>query len=123
MARPSSTYRVQLSPRFTLDAAAELCGYLAELGAGAVYCSPLLVAAQGSEHGYDVVDHAGIDPARGGAEGWRTFLAAVREHGLEVVVDIVPNHAGVADAVVLAAGGAVWRLMHDRPGPRELAVA
>ena len=118
MARPSATYRLQLSPRFTLDAAAQLCDYLAELGVGAVYCSPLLVAAYGSDHGYDVVDHAGIDPARGGAEGWRTFLAAAREHGLGVVVDIVPNHAGVADAVQNAAWWDVLRLGADSPYAR-----
>ena len=38
-------------------------------------CRPLLEAEPGSDHGYDVVDHDRVDPARGGAEG---LAAAVR---------------------------------------------
>ncbi|TDD64882.1 malto-oligosyltrehalose synthase [Jiangella aurantiaca] len=96
-ARPASTYRLQLSAALALEAAAELAGYLRDLGAGAVYLSPVLRAAAGSAHGYDVVDPGSMDDERGGEAGWRTLLAAVREHGLAVVVDIVPNHQGVAD--------------------------
>ncbi|PZF82627.1 malto-oligosyltrehalose synthase [Jiangella anatolica] len=97
MTAPSSTYRLQLSAAFPLTAAAELTPYLRELGAGAVYLSPLLRAAAGSTHGYDVVDPRVMDEERGGEDGWRTFLASARAHGLAVVVDLVPNHQGVAD--------------------------
>ncbi|MBB5789346.1 malto-oligosyltrehalose synthase [Jiangella mangrovi] len=97
MTAPSSTYRVQVRPGWTLADAAALTGYLRDLGAGAVYCSPLLRAATGSDHGYDVVDPRVMDDARGGEDGWRALLAAAREHGLGVVVDIVPNHQGVGD--------------------------
>lgn len=93
---PSSTYRLQIRPGFTLSDAAELTGYLAELGVGAVYLSPLLRATSGSDHGYDTTDPTVIDPARGGDAGWRALLEAAREHGLGVVVDIVPNHLGIA---------------------------
>lgn len=75
-----------------------MCAYLGQLGVGAVYCSPILAATPGSEHGYDVVDHNMIDPERGGEEAWQRFLISARRHGLQVVVDIVPNHAGIADA-------------------------
>jgi (1->4)-alpha-D-glucan 1-alpha-D-glucosylmutase len=95
---PSSTYRLQIRESFPLDEAAELCGYLQALGVGAVYCSPLLTSAGGSDHGYDVVRFDQIDPARGGREQWEHLLKAADEHGLGVVVDIVPNHAGVAEA-------------------------
>lgn len=97
MTAPSSTYRLQLSAAFPLTEAAELTAYLRDLGAGAVYCSPLLRATTGSAHGYDVVDPRVMDDSRGGEAGWRTLLAAAREHGLAVVVDIVPNHQGVGD--------------------------
>jgi (1->4)-alpha-D-glucan 1-alpha-D-glucosylmutase len=97
---PSSTYRLQLTGDFDLTHAAGLCRYLSDLGVGAVYCSPVLQAVPGSTHGYDVVDHDRIDRERGGIDGWNTFLGAAREHGLDVVVDIVPNHMGVADASV-----------------------
>ena len=98
MAVPTSTYRLQISPSADLHAAADLCDYLATLGVGAVYLSPLLPSAKGSDHGYDVVGFDRVDPARGGADGWTRLLAAARARGLGIVVDIVPNHTGVADA-------------------------
>src|SRR5437879_3894176 len=94
----SSTYRLQITPSFDLSAAAELCSYLRELGVGAVYLSPILQSAAGSQHGYDVVDVSRIDVARGGDAGWQAFRDAARQHGLDVVVDLVPNHLGVANA-------------------------
>jgi (1->4)-alpha-D-glucan 1-alpha-D-glucosylmutase len=95
---PSSTYRLQIRETFQLGEAAALCDYLRALGVGAVYCSPLLTAAAGSDHGYDVVRFDQIDPARGGRDQWEQLLAAAAEHDLGMVVDIVPNHAGVAEA-------------------------
>src|SRR3978361_474245 len=94
---PSSTYRLQIRESFDLDAAAGLADYLAELGADWAYLSPLLTAAKGSDHGYDVVEHASVDPARGGRDGRHRFAAAARAHGLGILIDIVPNHMGVAD--------------------------
>jgi (1->4)-alpha-D-glucan 1-alpha-D-glucosylmutase len=93
---PSSTYRLQVRESFDLDAAAEITGYLADLGADWVYFSPLLKAEPGSDHGYDVVDHSLVDPARGGRTALDRVSAAAREHGLGVLIDIVPNHMGVA---------------------------
>lgn len=93
---PRSTYRLQITPTFTLDDAAQLCDYLAALGVDAVYLSPLLTATTGSEHGYDWVDWREVDPARGGEAGWRRFVTAARAAGLKIVVDIVPNHMGIA---------------------------
>ena len=98
MAVPTATYRLQVRPSFDLHAAADVCDYLATLGVGAVYLSPLLTAAKGSDHGYDVVRFDAIDPARGGVDGWTRLLAAARARSLGVVVDIVPNHTGVASA-------------------------
>lgn len=97
MTPPASTYRLQLRPGWTLSDAAGLTDYLRDLGVGAVYCSPLLRACDGSAHGYDVVDPRVMDDARGGEAGWRTFLAAAAAAGLGVVVDIVPNHQGIGD--------------------------
>ncbi|MCW2496955.1 malto-oligosyltrehalose synthase [Jatrophihabitans sp.] len=96
MAAPTSTYRLQIRSAFDLHAAADVCDYLATLGVGAVYLSPILPSSKGSDHGYDVVAFDRIDPARGGMDGWTRLLASARSRGLEIVVDIVPNHAGVA---------------------------
>ena len=93
---PTSTYRLQIQSGFTLDDAAAVVDRLADLGVGAVYLSPLLTATSGSDHGYDVADPTTIDPARGGEQGWRHFVEAARAAGLGIVVDIVPNHMGIA---------------------------
>lgn len=93
---PTSTYRLQISPEFPLARAAELAGYLSDLGVSHLYASPLLRATAGSAHGYDWVDATEVDPQRGGEPGRQLLLAALREHRLGLVVDIVPNHCGVA---------------------------
>ncbi len=70
--------------------------YLKSLGVDWVYLSPILTAEQGSDHGYDVTDPAAIDPDRGGPEGLDAVSRAARAAGMGVLVDIVPNHVGVA---------------------------
>ncbi|HZW43107.1 MAG TPA: malto-oligosyltrehalose synthase [Dermatophilaceae bacterium] len=96
-AAPSATYRLQITAEFTLFDAAAVVGYLAELGVGAVYVSPLLRSTTGSSHGYDVVDHGLVDPDRGGDAGLAALAQECRAAGLGLVVDIVPNHMGVAN--------------------------
>lgn len=93
---PVSTYRLQISAGFTLADATQRLSYLHELGVDWVYLSPLLAAEPGSDHGYDVVAHDRIDESRGGAAGLATLSAEARRLGLGVLVDIVPNHVGVA---------------------------
>ncbi len=109
---PSSTYRLQIRPSFDLYAAADLCDYLATLGVGAVYLSPLLPSAKGSQHGYDVVGFDRVDAARGGIDGWTRLLAAARARNLGIVVDIVPNHTGVATP---EENPAWWELLRGGP--------
>ncbi|MDP9092574.1 MAG: malto-oligosyltrehalose synthase [Actinomycetota bacterium] len=113
MPSPTSTYRLQVSPTFDLHAAAASCDYLATLGAGATYLSPLLPSARGSTHGYDVVAFDAIDNQRGSLDGWTRLLAAARARGLRVLVDIVPNHTGVADA---HQNHAWWETLRLGPG-------
>jgi (1->4)-alpha-D-glucan 1-alpha-D-glucosylmutase len=97
MRLPSSTYRLQIRESFDLDTAAALADYLADLGIDWAYLSPLLRAAAGSDHGYDVVDHSLVDPARGGRAALDRFNAAARANGLGILIDIVPNHMGIAE--------------------------
>jgi (1->4)-alpha-D-glucan 1-alpha-D-glucosylmutase len=93
---PASTYRLQIRSSFTLFDAAETVPYLKSLGVDWVYLSPILTAERGSDHGYDVTDPSSVDPERGGPGGLLALSAAAREHGMGVLVDIVPNHVGVA---------------------------
>jgi (1->4)-alpha-D-glucan 1-alpha-D-glucosylmutase len=94
---PSSTYRLQLHPGFDFTAARRVLPYLARLGATEVYLSPVWTSAPGSPHGYDVTDHAEVDPELGGEAGLRRLAARARELGLGLTVDFVPNHMGIQD--------------------------
>lgn len=93
---PHSTYRLQVSPDFTLYDAAQVLPYLHDLGVDWVYLSPLLASEPGSTHGYDVVAFDHVDPERGGEDGLAALSAEARRLGMGVLVDIVPNHVGVA---------------------------
>jgi (1->4)-alpha-D-glucan 1-alpha-D-glucosylmutase len=95
-AAPRSTYRLQLTEGFTLEDAAALTEYLKLLGADWVYLSPVLQAETGSTHGYDVTDHGRIDGSRGGRDGFEELVRSCRAAGIGILVDIVPNHVGVA---------------------------
>jgi len=96
---PVSTYRLQITADFTLFAAAELVDYIHGLGADWVYVSPILRSTKGSNHGYDVTDNSIVDPARGGPEGLEALSKACHDAGMGLLVDIVPNHLGVADPI------------------------
>ncbi|MEO8310084.1 MAG: malto-oligosyltrehalose synthase [Caldimonas sp.] len=95
---PRATYRLQLHHRFTFDDATRALPYLARLGISHVYCSPITRATRGSLHGYDVVAHDEINPELGGAAGFARFSAGLRKHGLGLLLDLVPNHMGIAGA-------------------------
>ncbi|GAB3142460.1 malto-oligosyltrehalose synthase [Amycolatopsis stemonae] len=95
MTVPESTYRVQLRPEFSFSDAAEIVAYLRDLGVGALYASPVLDATPGSTHGYDVVDPTRARPELGGEDARKTLSARLKEAGLGLVVDIVPNHMSV----------------------------
>jgi (1->4)-alpha-D-glucan 1-alpha-D-glucosylmutase len=95
---PASTYRLQIRRSFDLAEATRILDYVHTLGADWVYLSPLLRADEGSDHGYDVVDFGAVDPARGGNAGLDAVAARAHALGLGVLVDIVPNHMGIAHA-------------------------
>ena len=91
----SATARLQFHRGFTLDDAVALVPYYAKLGISHVYASPLLTARAGSTHGYDIVDHNRINPELGGEEALHRLVAALRQHAMGLILDIVPNHMGV----------------------------
>ncbi len=93
---PASTYRLQITPEFDLFEAARRLPYLHDLGVDWVYLSPILPSEPGSQHGYDVVGFDRVDPQRGGSEGLAALSAEARRLGMGVLVDIVPNHVGIA---------------------------
>jgi (1->4)-alpha-D-glucan 1-alpha-D-glucosylmutase len=93
-----ATYRLQLTSAFGFDAARALVPYLRDLGISHLYLSPSLQAHPGSTHGYDVIDPRRLSPALGGREGFERMSAAVRDAGMGIVLDVVPNHMAADDA-------------------------
>lgn len=87
-----ATYRLQLHRDFPFAAATEIVPYLAALGVSHVYASPISAAVPGSMHGYDVVDPNRINPELGGEAGFERFSQSLADHGLGLILDIVPNH-------------------------------
>ncbi|HEY3634957.1 MAG TPA: malto-oligosyltrehalose synthase [Caldimonas sp.] len=95
---PRATYRLQLHHDFTFADATRALPYLARLGVSHVYCSPITRARAGSLHGYDVVAHDEISEELGGPAGFARFVEALRANRLGLLLDLVPNHMGVAGA-------------------------
>lgn len=91
-----ATYRLQFHRGFDFAAAEAVLPYLARLGISHVYASPITMAQPGSTHGYDVVDPTRINPELGGEDGFARFSDALKAHDLGLILDIVPNHLGVA---------------------------
>ncbi|WP_181707174.1 malto-oligosyltrehalose synthase [Chthonobacter rhizosphaerae] len=95
---PRATYRFQFNADFGFAAAAAVVPYVARLGVSHVYASPFLKARPGSTHGYDIVDHGRLNPELGSDADFETFVSALRDNGLGLILDFVPNHMGVGGA-------------------------
>lgn len=99
-----STYRLQLHAGFTFDDIRRVLPYLSTLGVSHIYLSPIATATPGSTHGYDVIDPTRLNPELGGDQGYERLVDEQRRVGLGQVVDIVPNHMGIAPG----SGNAYW---------------
>lgn len=95
---PRATYRLQFTPDFGFDHAAQRVAYLAKLGISHLYASPYLKARPGSTHGYDITDHNLLNPALGGPAAFSRLSETLRKAGLKQILDFVPNHMGVGGA-------------------------
>ncbi|WP_448667943.1 malto-oligosyltrehalose synthase [Enterobacter mori] len=89
---PSATYRIQFRNGMTCDRVVALIPYFRDLGISHLYASPVFTATTDSTHGYDVTDPNEIDPAIGGRDGFNRMAAALRQAGMGLILDIVPNH-------------------------------
>ncbi len=94
----SATYRLQLHAGFTFADAIAALPTIAALGVTHLYLSPVQEAMAGSTHHYDGLLPPRVSPVLGGYDGLRELRGAAAELSLGIVLDIVPNHAGVADA-------------------------
>ncbi|MBH3449715.1 malto-oligosyltrehalose synthase [Pseudomonas putida] len=94
----TATLRLQFHSDFTLDHAVPLVPYFAQLGISHLYASPILKARAGSRHGYDVVDPTCVNPELGGEAALERLVAALRQHGMGLILDTVSNHMAVGGA-------------------------
>jgi len=108
---PTATYRLQVQASFGFDDVGALAAYLADLGVSHAYLSPVLQAAPGSTHGYDVLDHARLSDDAGGRPAFDAMVAALHDRTLGVVVDIVPNHMTVPEPEHLNAP--LWSMLRE----------
>ncbi len=92
-----STYRLQLNG-LGFSGARQLVGYLSDLGIETMYLSPILEAAPGSTHGYDVINPTRLDPALGSHEEFEALLHELDAHDMRALIDIVPNHMAAHNA-------------------------
>ena len=108
---PTATYRFQLRREAPLAAARDALPYLRLLGVSDLYLSPLYTARPGSIHGYDVVDHARINPELGDEATLTALMDAAHASGMGVILDVVPNHMCIATD----ANTAWWDVLEDGP--------
>src|SRR5687768_12606704 len=93
---PLSTYRLQLMSGFTFADATAIVDYLAALGISHCYTSSYFKAVPGSPHGYDVADPTQLNPEIGDERSYSVWIDTLRAHEMGHVIDLVPNHMGIA---------------------------
>jgi (1->4)-alpha-D-glucan 1-alpha-D-glucosylmutase len=93
---PVATYRFQLGPDFRFVDAREIVPYLAGLGVSHCHLSPFLQPCSERSHGYDVADHGQLNSTLGGEADYRSLVETLRSHGMSQIMDVVPNHMGIA---------------------------
>jgi alpha-glucosidase len=65
--------------------------YLADLGAGAIWISPIYPSPM-ADFGYDVADYCDVDARFGVLADFDDLIAQAHARGLKVLLDFVPNH-------------------------------
>ena len=93
---PLSTYRLQFNRRFTFRDARAIVDYLHDLGISDCYASSYLQAVPDSPHGYDVADPTRLSADLGTDADYWEWIEAMRACGMGHVMDLVPNHMGIA---------------------------
>ena len=89
---PVSTYRIQFSLGFRYLDGRDLVPYLNALGITDLYSSPRFKARRASPHAYDVANPLRINSELGTEEEFEELAGKLRNYGMGLVLDIVPNH-------------------------------
>ena len=65
--------------------------YIKDLGADAIWFSPLYVSPQ-KDYGYDIADYRNINPEYGTLDDFKEVLKKAHSLGLRIIMDLVVNH-------------------------------
>lgn len=65
--------------------------YIASLGVDMVWLNPFFVSPQ-RDNGYDIANYYRVNPALGSMDDFEELVAALRAHGIGVMLDMVLNH-------------------------------
>lgn len=95
-----SSYRVQLTDSFGFRDLRAMLPYFERLGVRTLYLSPVLEAAPGSRHFYDVTNPENISPSLGGEEDLTDLLNAVSKARMKIMLDVVPNHMALNNPLI-----------------------
>ena len=90
--KPLSAYRVQLNPGFKIKHLTKILPYLKELGVDTVYTSPYFAIPKGSVNPYQIISPHHFNETLGSEKDFEKFFKALKEHGLQHILDLVPNH-------------------------------
>lgn len=71
---------------------AQKMDYIASLGAGAIWLSPIHPAD--SYHGYDVTDYTAVNPQFGTMADFENLVKVAHEKNIKIYLDYVANHTG-----------------------------
>jgi alpha-glucosidase len=94
--------------------------YLADLGVDALWLSPIYPSPD-VDFGYDVADHAAVDPRFGTLEDLDALVSVSHRRGIRVILDMVMNHTSDQHAWFRESRASKvsprrdWYLWRDRP--------
>lgn len=66
--------------------------YLAELGIGAIWLSPVCASPQ-DDNGYDISDYQNIDPMFGSLDDMEELIQEAKKRDIKIIMDLVLNHS------------------------------
>ena len=94
--------------------------HLAALGIDAIWFNPWYPSPM-ADAGYDISDYRSIDPVFGTLADADALIAEAHEHGIKIIIDVVPNHGSdrhpwFTEAVAAAPGSAARGRFWFRPG-------
>jgi alpha-glucosidase len=92
--------------------------YVRDLGVDAIWMTPIYPSPQ-RDFGYDITDHAGIDPQYGTLDDFHDLVARAHSLGLKVIMDYVPNHTSDLHPWFQDPSKRDWYLWHDGPPPNN----